>query len=390
LTLDAASISNTEVASPAGVFEAMPLLSDVASGKPPKLDHCLHMLDRFGMVQFARGAAPHLHFGYCLDDNARAFLAAVIILYLDPQSAEAQKFGEAALRFMESCRRDDGRFHNLMGPDGSFTDEVGSPDSLGRLIWATGMAASCAPQSSWRERAQKLLLAALDQTESLNPLHPMAYSILGLSAAIAPSVAAPIPVVDATWAQADAGKIRGVLERQCNKLATLLDANAQPQWDWFESFMTWGNARIPEALLRGSAALGDPNLRSAGLRTLDFLASVTHEKDVFIPVGNKGWYERGTERAIYDQQPIEACAMVDLWLAAAKLTGQVEYESKALEAFSWFIGLNTDRLAVVETESGGCRDGLEPGKLNTNMGAESTLSYVHAHASLAAYFSQKI
>jgi len=368
----------------------MRLLSEVALGNPPKLEYCLRMLDRFGMLQFARGAAPDPRFGYCLDDNARAFLAAVITLYLDPDSVDAKKFGEAALGFMESCRRADGRFHNLMGPDGAFTDEVGSPDSLGRLIWASGIAASCATLPSWRERAQKLLLAALDQAETLNPLHPMAYSILGLAAATAPAAAAPIPAGNPTLAQADISRMRNVLERQCTNLTALLECNAQPQWDWFESFMTWGNARIPEALLRGSAALGDANLRATGLRTLGFLASVTHEKDVFVPVGNKGWYERGAERAIYDQQPIEACAMVDAWLAAAKLTGQVEYESKALEAFSWFIGLNTDRLSVVETESGGCRDGLEPGRLNTNMGAESTLSYVHAHASLAAYFRQKI
>ena len=368
----------------------MRLLSEVALGNPPKLDHCLHMLGPFGMLQFARGTTPHLHFGYCLDDNARAFLASVITLYVDPQSSDAQKFGEAALRFMESCRRDDGRFHNLMGPDGSFTDEVGSPDSLGRLMWACGIAASSAPLAPWRERSQNLLLGALDQAESLNPLHPMAYSMLGLAAAIAPAATSPIAPVDTAWLRKDAGRMRGLLECQSKRLADMLEANAQPQWDWFEPFMTWGNGRMPEALLRASAALENPDLRAAGLRTLDFLASVTHEKDTFIPIGNKGWYERGADRAIYDQQPIEACAMVDAWLAAAKLTGQVKYKSKALEAFSWFIGLNTDRLAVVEIESGGCRDGLEPGRLNTNMGAESTLSYVHSHASLAAFFRQKI
>jgi len=52
----------------------------------------------------------------------------------------------------------------------------------------------------------------------------MAYSILGLAAAIAPSVAAPIPAVDPTWAQADAGKMRGVLERQCTCLLYTSDA----------------------------------------------------------------------------------------------------------------------------------------------------------------------
>jgi hypothetical protein len=375
--------------SPDGVAFAMPVLSDIAFSRPPNLTHCMRMLDRFGMVQFARGAAPDLHFGYCLDDNARAFLAAVMTLYLDPQNTDARKFGDAALTFMEACRRPDGRFHNLMDSNGAFIDEVGSPDSLGRLAWACGVAARTAPVPEWRERARTLLLAALEHVEALHTLHPVSYAILGLAAAVAPEAAAPLPPLESPLTQDDISRLKHVLERHTELLAAALEANSQPGWEWFESMLTWGNARMPEALLRGGAALNDSRLQAAGLRALSFLASVTHEKDVFVPIGNKGWYERDGERAIYDQQPIEACAMVDAWLAAAKLTGQVEYEGKALEAFSWFIGLNTDRLAVLEKESAGCRDGLEPGRLNTNMGAESTLSYVHAHASLASYLRQK-
>jgi hypothetical protein len=368
------------------VSTPMHLLVAVAQGRPPSFVHCGRLLERFGMAQFALGHEPDMDFGYCLDDNTRAFLAAVIALYLDPDLGDAQTVGEAALCFMESCRRPDGRFHNLMAADGSFTDEVGSQDSLGRLIWACGVGACCAPSAAWRDRARALLEAALEHTDGLTTLQPMSYAALGLAAAIAPELAAPIPPIGTAVSSA---KIREALERLCASLAAELARNASEGWEWFEPLLTWGNARMPEALLRGALALGNPALGVDGLRALTFLASVTQSKDVFVPIGNHGWYERGGERAIYDQQPIEACAMVDAWLAAARLTGAIEYESKALEAFSWFVGLNTERLAVVEARSGGCRDGLGPSELNLNMGAESTLSYVHAHAALAAAFRRK-
>lgn len=371
---------------PDGVSAPMGVLAAVAQGRPPAFHHCNQLLERFGIVQFACGAEPDMDFGYCLDDNARAFLAAIIALQLDPDLAHAQALGERALTFMESCRRTDGRFHNLMAADGSFTDEVGSPDSVGRMLWACGIGACCAPSARWRERAHVLLDLALPQAASLTALQPMAYAALGLAAAIAPEVASPI--APRAPARSAAG-LRTALEGICTALVAELAANAGDGWAWFEQRFTWGNARMPEALLRGAAALGNAKWRDAGLRSLGFLASVTQPKDVFIPIGNHGWYERGGERAVYDQQPIEACAMVDAWLAAARLTGAIEYESKALEAFSWFLGLNTERLAVAEPRSGGCRDGLGPGELNMNMGAESTLSYVHAHAVLAAAFRRK-
>jgi len=372
-----------------GVSGAMRLLPDVVLGHPPSLVHCRRMTDRYGMVQFARGATPDLDFGYCLDDNARAFLAAIITLYLDPQHADAAEFGEAALRFMEACRRPDGRFHNLMAADGSFTDEVGSQDSLGRLIWACGVAACCAPSAHWRVRATALLACALDHASDLVDLRPAAYAALGLAAAIAPALAAPIPPLEPALARPAAATCRRILQQLCARLSADLTSNADDGWQWFEPRLTWGNARLPEALLRAGAALADKALCDAGQASLTFLASVTHENDRFVPIGNHGFYERGGQRAIYDQQPIEACAMVDVWLAAASLTHPLEYESKALEAFSWFLGLNTERLAVVEPDSGGCRDGLGNGELNMNMGAESTLSYVHAHAALAAHFRRK-
>jgi hypothetical protein len=103
-----------------------------------------------------------------------------------------------------------------------------------------------------------------------------------------------------------------------------------------------------------------------------------------MPIGNDGWYPRGGRRAKYDQQPIEACAMVDVWLAASRLTGDASYLERARIAFEWFNGLNTERIAVGVAETGACYDGLQRGRVNRNQGAESTLSYLQARFAISA------
>jgi hypothetical protein len=390
-----------------GVAGALRLSVAATGGFPPPFLHASRLLDRFGMVQFARGATPDLDFGYCLDDNARAFLTAILALHLDPGQERAKTLGEAGLRLMELCRRPDGRFHNLVAADGSFTDEVGSQESLGRTIWACGVAAACSPIADWRERALALLEAALQHPSDLVELRPKAYAILGLAALVAPERASLIPEALDRANAADPVERSNLFDRQrrsarmgsldplsalkelCWALALKFEEYADEQWQWWEQKLTWGNARLPEALLRGAAALDDARLEELGMRALGFLASLTHEREMFVPIGNNGWYERGGPRPLYDQQPIEACCMVDMWLAAAKSNGQLTYRSKALEAFLWFSGLNTEKLAVVDAQTGGCRDGLCRGGLNMNMGAESTLSYLHAHCALAAAFSRE-
>ncbi len=340
------------------------------------------------MVQFAQGDQMHLDHGYCLDDNIRAFLAAVLSLQLDSRLDDARFVGNASLDFVERCRRPDGRFHNLMAEDGSFTDEVGSQESFARTVWACGVASRCAPIEEWRKRSVKLLREALERIEDLTDLRPKAYAVLGLAAAIAPKVASLVPP-HADLPEALAREAKEVLHSFCDSLREEFERNAQPQWDWWEPLLTWGNARLPEAMLRGAAALSDPELEKVGMRALHFLVGLTQPRDMLVPIGNAGWHERGKERAIYDQQPIEACAMVDLWLAASKLTGRVEYQSKALEAFGWFFGLNSERIVMV-TASGGCKDGLGRNEFNVNMGAESTLSYLHAHAALATSLQEEM
>lgn len=333
------------------------------------------------MVQFALNDQAHLDHGYCLDDNARSFLAAILSLHLNPHLKVAREIGEASLEFIERCKRPDGRFHNLMAEDGSFTDEVGSQESFARTLWACGVATRCAPIEQWRERSTALVRDGLERAGELTDLRPKAYGVLGLAAALAPDRASLAPAC-ADLSPSLTRPAKEALVSLCSSLRAHFEVNAEPAWEWWEPVLTWGNARLPEAMLRGAATLSDPSLERVGMRGLRFLADLTHATNTFIPIGNAGWYERGKDRALHDQQPIEACGMVDLWLAAWKLTGRTEYQTKALEAFAWFFGLNSERIILVDAR-GGCKDGLGPKEFNINMGAESTLSYLHAHAAMA-------
>jgi hypothetical protein len=354
---------------------------DCISGLPPSFGHARTLMHEHGMVQFAQGDRIHLAHGYCLDDNARAFLAAILALHLDPNLADARMVAEESLEFCERCRRPDGRFHNLMAEDGSFTDEVGSQESFARTLWACGIGARSAPAPQWRQRCTALLQDGLDHLSDLADIRPKAYAILGLSAVLAPKRASLAPsLVDLS--EPLLKRVESSLIQLAAQLRGQFERNAEPDWEWWEPSLKWGNARLPEAMLRAGAALSDPALESIGMRALRFLAAITQPNDMFVPIGNAGWHDRGKDRAVHDQQPIEACGMVDVWLAASKLSGRMEYLSKALEVFGWFFGANTERIVLVAA-NGGCRDGLGPGESNINMGAESTLSYLQAHGALA-------
>jgi hypothetical protein len=346
-------------------------------GLPP-LDHLRKLLVPAGVVQFSRGDVPDPSSGTCLDDNARALIVAVSVLSADPDSVHARQIGDAATAFIQRARRPDGAYHNFADIGGRFLDDIGSEDALGRMVWACGVASRCAADTQWKASALVSLEAALPAVLELRSMHARAYALLGLNAAVAPNTAAGLQPVGA-------GPPRPLADALVSALVTLADAferdfrsAASTEWSWWAPVLTWGNARLPEAMLRSASVTGHKHYAETALRALDFLAEVTQSGDVFIPIGNAGWFPRGGHRARYDQQPIEACAMVDAWLAAYRLTGDVAYQRRAGVAFEWFLGRNTDGLALARPQTGGCCDGLRRGRVNENQGAESTLSYLQA------------
>ncbi len=96
------------------------------------------------------------------------------------------------------------------------------------------------------------------------------------------------------------------------------------------------------------------------------------ENGTFVPIGNRGWYPRGGPRALYGQQPLEACALIDAELAAFDATGDARHLADAELGLAWYYGKNSRSETMAH--GGGCYDGLEEDAVNRNMGAESTLA----------------
>ena len=62
-----------------------------------------------------------------------------------------------------------------------------------------------------------------------------------------------------------------------------------------------------------------------GLASLEWLVGLQLSADGIVSlIGNQGWLRRDGSRARFDQQPIDACALVEACLAAWQATREAE------------------------------------------------------------------
>lgn len=309
------------------------------------------------MIQHALETVPNRETGYCSDDVARAFIVALARLRHAPSDVVAERLAGTYLAFLAHAQLDDGRFHNFMAYDRTWLDGAGSQDSFGRALWALGYGLAGAPNKSWRRVCRILFDRALPAIGSLDFVRSQAFAMLGLAHALA-------EVRETGYAAA--------LRALGDALLASYQASRTEDWQWYESEMTYDNARLPEAMIRAGQALGAARFGEVGLQTLAFYEATTIEDGIFVPIGNDGWYRRGGRRARYAQQPLEAYALADAELAAFDATGDATHFANAEVGLAWFYGKNSR--GVTMAHGGGCYDGLEEDSVNHNMGAESTLA----------------
>ena len=193
-----------------------------------------------------------------------------------------------------------------------------------------------------------------------------AYAILGIQ-----------EYLDSYPGDRDAQRVRLALAQ---RLLDMYESVRRPDWKWFENVLAYGNARLSQAMLMVGSACGNERMLSAGLDSLAWLMETQRCPDNghFVPIGSQGFYPRGGEQARFDQQPIEAAGAVSAALQAYRVTRDLRWRAEAWSAFNWFLGDNDLQLALYDSETGGCRDGLHPDRANQNQGAESTLSFLMA------------
>ena len=319
--------------------------------------------DDCGVLQHSRHCVPDRNHGYCVDDNARALIFVQRLALLRPSDLRLAELGPRYAAFVEHAWNPDrATFRNFMGYDRRWLEQAGSEDSVGRALWSIGETARLSRDVEMRDWALDLAHRSRPAAEALTSSRALAFSALGQCALIAAGYDA-----------------RGALERGASTLVRRFGADSREDWGWFEPVLGYDNARVPEALIRAGDVLGDKAMVQTGLSALAWLAALqTRGGGHFVPVGAESFGKHFKSPDLFDQQPLEACAMVDACWAAFDVTGDKEWADEAARAFAWFLGGNVLGRAVALPASGGSYDGLMRHGVNRNQGAESVLSYLMA------------
>jgi glycosyltransferase involved in cell wall biosynthesis len=339
----------------------------------PRLDHLKRLTDDTGVLQHARFTVPNRSHGYCTDDNARALV--VMSKYYDLyRDEEAEALLNTYLAFVSYAQRDDGLFHNFVSYDRRFLDELGSDDCYGRALWGLAYTMYRGP-APYVNLAKELLEQALGNLRTLN-LRGRAYAILGLYYYL--------------QRYPEAEDIVAKIDRLAAAHVAGFEAASGEGWPWFEQVVSYDNAVIPQSLMLAFEVTGNERYRDVGQQSLDFVLEMCTRSGHFSLVGNEGWHVRGQEGpAAFDQQPIDACGLVEACKVAFRLTGQRRYLQHMRGAFDWFLGVNDLGETLYDFRTGGCSDGLTKEGVNLNQGAESALCFLLALLTLTEVFSEQ-
>ena len=333
---------------------------------PLKLDHLHHMTDGTGILQHALFTVPNYREGYTTDDNARALMVSALLEALGNE--EALELSSRYLAFIwYAFNTETGRFRNFMDYQRHWLEVGGSDDSHGRALWALGTVLGRSNTPALQSMAGWLFERALPAILDTTSPRAWAFALIGIH----------------EYLRRFAGDRRAsqVREELAGRLLRLYQSHRSEKWRWYEDRLAYCNAALPHALLMCGQWIPNNAMTEAGLEALCWLTDLQRADaggGHFIPIGSNGFYQRGGERARFDQQPVEAQAMVSACLEAYRITGDKSWRKEARRAFEWFLGRNDLNLPLYDPTTGGCRDGLHPDRPNENQGAESTLAFLQS------------
>jgi hypothetical protein len=329
-----------------------------------KLSHLSRMTDSTGIFQHAILTVPNFSEGYCTDDNARAFILAALLSELGEEPERVRTLATTYAAFLHHAfDLRVKRFHNHLSFDRRWLDEQGSEDCQGRALWALGVGVGRSPYRSFQIMAGQLFALALPALTEFTSPRAWAFGLIGIH--------------EYLRRLSGDSLVNQTRETLTSRLMELFERTAQPDWRWFQEDLTYDNAKLPHALILTGRTTGQQAVLERGLQTLRWLTELQiSEKGHFRPIGTNGFYRRGGLRANFDQQPIEAQAMVSACLEAYRATSDLWWYDQAQRAFDWFIGWNDLGLELCSPKTGGCRDGLHVDRVNRNQGAESTVAFL--------------
>lgn len=344
--------------------------------KLPKInhDHIKKLTTSFGMIQFSKINQPDIDSGYTLDDNARAMVA-LCQQYELTKDKDDLKYIQLYFDFIKYCLQPDGYFLNYVDEEHHFTAQNNTTnleDSNGRAIWALGYLNSIGAilPDELAKDADVTMQSALQKVLEIHSTRAMAFIIKGVYYYNTKKVSE---------------QNISIIKKLANRLVQMYEHEAEKEWTWFESYLTYGNSILPEAMLCAWLATEKLIYKEIAKTSFDFLLSKIITENRIQVISNKGWLDKENKLApspIGGEQPIDVAYTILALSKFAAVYKNEQYLEKMETAFSWFLGNNHLHQIIYNPCTGGCYDGLEEDYINLNQGAESTVSYLMARLTL--------
>jgi len=332
---------------------------------PLKLDHLFRMTDNTGIFQHAIFNVPNYREGYCTDDNARAFILTLLLPEMTSRVAQRdiERLASTYLSFLwDAFNQETKRFRNFMSHSREWLEEVGSEDSHARALWAVGVALGRSKNDGHRNLCALLFQQGLPVVEHFTSPRAWAFVLLAMQ-----------EYLRSFSGDRMVNQLRDLLT---TRLLELFQANSSKEWQWFETFATYDNAKLSHAMILSGHWTSRGEVFQAGLQSLRWLVEAQRAKaGHFAPIGSNGFWKRGGERARFDQQPVEAYATISACLEAFSLTHDEYWKRASRRCFEWFLGRNDLGESLYDSSTGGCRDALHQDRVSQNQGAESSLAF---------------
>jgi glycosyltransferase involved in cell wall biosynthesis len=331
-----------------------------------KLNHLCKLTTSRGMVQFCEMCEPDMKSGYTTDDNARALYVLTLYNELYPNDPFVNNYFTIYLSFLEKTQLSQGNFLNYMNHEGEFTaqnyienlDEANARAfvALSRFVYSADV------HERLKFVAMRMISKSLKHMYQINSPRSIAKVIKGLY-----------------FLQQYKSELQDLsaVHLLSQELMRLYTETSSPEWEWFEPYLTYNNSAIPEGLMYAYLATNNILYKKVAERSFDFLLSKVFLDGRLQVISNKGWIKKGTPYIHqYGEQPMEVASIIEALYIFYQATGEHRYKDYLQMAFSWFIGNNHLNQMVYHPVNGGCHDGVEEFEINSNQGAESTLSYI--------------
>lgn len=341
---------------------------------PINLQHIKKMTSGFGMIQFSHINQPDIDSGYTLDDNARALIAFCQHYELTNDLSDLQ-YINIYFSFIKHCLQPDGHYLNYINEELIFSaqnQETNLADSNGRALWALGYLISLKElfPASLITEAEELFQCTLVSSNHIHSTRAMAFIIKGLYY---------------RNQKIKSEEAIDLLDKLAYRLVQMYKHEADANWCWFESYLTYANSILPEALLCAWLITGNPMYGDIALTSFNFLLEKTFTKTGIKVISNKTWLQKDDSIKIVirgGEQPIDVAYTILTLDKFYHAFENPEYLEKMKLAFSWFLGNNHLQQIIYNPRTGGCYDGIEEHNVNLNQGAESTISYLMARLTI--------